>query len=245
MTEKALYKKLAKYYDKIYSSKDYKKEVEFIEKMIKKLKKKNPKVLDVACGTGNHSLLLKKKGYSVLGADLSPHMLKIARKKVKGMMFVKADMQKLDLKKKFDVIICMFSAINYNRNYKDLERTLKGFYNHLRNGGILIFDLGFSPYKKEVSRRIDTVEEKNLLIARFSQVDKVKETEIDAKFVIFKKEGKKIDFWIDKHKLGTFKINRVKNLMKKIGFKTRIYNEFSFKEYYKKSNKPVFVGVKK
>jgi len=245
MTEKVLYKKLAKYYDKIYSWKDYEKEVEFIERVIKKFKKKNPKIFDVACGTGNHSLLLKNKGYSVLGADISPVMLKIARKKVKGMKFVKVDMQKLDLKEKFDVIICMFSSINYNTNYEDLRETLKGFHNHLKNGGILIFDLGFSPYKKELSRRIDTVEEKNLLIARFSQVDKIKDNEVEAKFIIFKKEEGKMDFWIDKHKLGTFRINKVKNLMKKIGFKTRIYNEFSFREHYKKSNKPVFVGVKK
>ncbi len=44
---------------------------------------KNPKIVDFACGTGSQSIAFAKKGYSVIGIDLSPDMLKIARKKIK------------------------------------------------------------------------------------------------------------------------------------------------------------------
>ena len=85
-------------------------------------KSKGRRLLDVACGTGNHAFLLKKN-YSIVGVDISNEMLKIARKKVSGVKILIGDMKKLDLKQKFDIIICMFSAINYNVTYEELEKT--------------------------------------------------------------------------------------------------------------------------
>lgn len=41
------------------------------------------RVLDVACGTGSQAIAFAKKGFSVVGIDLSPHMLAYARKKVR------------------------------------------------------------------------------------------------------------------------------------------------------------------
>jgi ubiquinone/menaquinone biosynthesis C-methylase UbiE len=39
------------------------------------------KILDLACGTGNLSLLLSQAGYDVLGLDVAPAMLDEARRK--------------------------------------------------------------------------------------------------------------------------------------------------------------------
>ena len=55
MKHQLLYKDLAKYYDLIYEWKDYKKEVEKIEGIIKKTKKSRGKdLLEMACGTAHH-----------------------------------------------------------------------------------------------------------------------------------------------------------------------------------------------
>ena len=84
MTSEQLYKKFAKYYDKVYYDKDYAKEVDFINWAVKKYKKsKGTRLLDIACGTGSHAALLKND-YSILGLDLNPEMLKLAKKKAKG-----------------------------------------------------------------------------------------------------------------------------------------------------------------
>ena len=54
MADQALYKELAKYYDLIYSFKDYKKESEILVKLIRKYKQSDDKsLLDVGCGTNN------------------------------------------------------------------------------------------------------------------------------------------------------------------------------------------------
>ena len=37
------------------------------------------KVLDVGCGTGEHTILLTRLGYDVLGVDFAPHAVEQAR----------------------------------------------------------------------------------------------------------------------------------------------------------------------
>src|SRR6266498_1428021 len=44
--------------------------------------RKNAKVLDLACGSGRHSLLIARKGFDVLGIDLSKYLISEARKKL-------------------------------------------------------------------------------------------------------------------------------------------------------------------
>ena len=64
---------------------------------------------------------IQTKGYSVTGVDLNKEMLKIAKKKIKGIKFIQQDMKKLRLNKKFDIVTCFFSSIHYNQNIKELK----------------------------------------------------------------------------------------------------------------------------
>lgn len=244
MVKEQLYKELAKYYDKISSQKNYEKEVDFIDKILRKYKIKGKKILDVACGTGNHAALLKRKGYQVLGIDVSAEMLRIARKKVSGVKFLLRDMKKLNLRKKFDVIICLYNTIHYNNNYNELESTLRSFNEHLKQGGVLIFDLGF--YKQALKERfiwIDIFKDKKLQLVRINQ--SILSGNLLRRDMIFLiKENKKVNFDTDQHILGIFKIKKIKKLMNKIGFKTFIYDKFSLKKFGKESKLPVFLGVK-
>jgi len=62
--------------------------IEFIlgnlrKEVSKKVDKPYAKILDMACGTGNQSLAFAKEGFEVTGIDLSPDMLRYAKKKIK------------------------------------------------------------------------------------------------------------------------------------------------------------------
>jgi ubiquinone/menaquinone biosynthesis C-methylase UbiE len=248
MTEEVLYKKFAKYYDKVYFNKDYTKEVEIINWLVTKYKKsKGNKLLDVACGTGSHAALLKEN-FSVIGIDLNPEMLKLARKKVSGVKFIQGNMKTLDLKEKFDVITCLFTTMTYNKNYEELEKTLKIFYNHLYTGGLVIFDIGFhKDYWLGGSVWVDTYSDKDLQLARISQSPmEPKDGLFDGKMILLIKDKGKVDFEIDEHKLGVFEAEEIKKIMIKIGFSSFIYAGSTKKLWNKKmKGAVVFVGVKK
>ncbi len=162
-----MYKQLAKYYDKIYSFKDYKTESVKIHSLIKKYKKsKGKEMLDVACGTGNHIQYLKKY-YDITGLDLDKDMLSIAKKKYPGIKFHNRDMRRFDLKKKYDVIVCLFSAIAHLTNKADLKKAIRNFTKHLKDGGILIVEGFITPevYKPNLVHAI-YVNEPDLKIYR-------------------------------------------------------------------------------
>ena len=245
MSNEQLYEKYASYYDRIYAYVDYKGESKFINWAVNKHKTSvGNELLDVACGTGSHALILKNN-FNITGVDINENMLKIAREKVSEVDFIKGDMKKLEIESKFDVIICIFSAIHYNTNYSELESTLTNFYKHMENGGILIYDLSFNTDNWiEGIVSVDTVAEEELKIARICQ-SRLENGIFNANFIFFVKDKGEFDFDIDEHKLGVFEIDKVNKIMEKIGFKTYIYGDFTF-EIWKSEEcqRPVYVGIK-
>src|SRR5712691_5872495 len=72
----------AEFYDLIYSTKkDYRAEAAQIAARLRRLSPARRKVLDVACGTGEHALHLAAAGFVVDGLDLDPAFVRIARRK--------------------------------------------------------------------------------------------------------------------------------------------------------------------
>ncbi len=136
----------AEFYDSIYEShKDYAKECDFIELLIKKFsKKKVVSILDIGCGTGNHSLILAERGYDVTGIDFSKDMVSIAGEKAKekglSANFSVQKMQDFEFDKKFDVVICMFAAFDYIIEHKDIVDTLNQVRKHMDKESFFIFD---------------------------------------------------------------------------------------------------------
>lgn len=158
----------AEYYDQIYLKwKDYKSESEVIKSVINEFGKESSKtLLDVGCGTGEHLRYLSRE-FRCKGIDVNKEMIEIARTKIKDAEFEVADMIDFRLKQKFDVITCLFSSIGYVQNLKNLIRTLKNFYRHIADNGLIIVEPWV--FKKEFRKgtfRIDTYEDDKAKLAR-------------------------------------------------------------------------------
>lgn len=237
-----MYNKLAKYTDLLYTTKNYKKEVDFILKIIKENKIKGKTLIDIACGSGNHSKLFQKKGYKVYGVDLNKGMLKLAKKNVPGIKLYNQDMRKLSLKIKADVIICMFNSINYNMNYVQFKSTLKNFYNHLNKGGIVIFDSLFTK-DNWVDGFFDAQQltSKNINICKTNKsFSKNSIGYLDQIYIVYDHGKRKI--YKNVNKVFIFDKYKIKKMMEKIGFKSKLY--------YNPTNSmkdiiTTFVGIKK
>jgi len=114
---------------------------------IEKLKERGAKrILDVACGTGFHSVRLIKEGFEVISADGSPEMLAKAfnngRKHGQILRTIQADWRWLnrDVHMKFDAVICLGNSFTHLFSERDRRKALAEFYAALRHDGILILD---------------------------------------------------------------------------------------------------------
>lgn len=87
-------------------------ESDFIEKEIQY--NKETKILDIGCGTGRHSLELSKRGYTVVGIDLSESLLKRAKEKASEqnlrIAFQKHDARNLPFLHEFDLVIMLYEG---------------------------------------------------------------------------------------------------------------------------------------
>jgi len=137
-------------YDSLYVDKNYEDECDLIEKIIHTYSpKKSKNILDLGCGTGNHSIRLAKRGYYVTGIDKSLNMLDMAKNKLKqeniSAEFYLSDIRNYSLNKKFDVALMMFAVLSYQISNDDVLRTLKNARDHMDENGILIADVWYGP----------------------------------------------------------------------------------------------------
>ena len=240
MTKQLLHNNLAKYYDRVYSFKDYLDEAVRLQNLIiKYLESEGNSLLDVACGTGLHLKNLKDD-FSCTGVDISKSMLKIARKNAKGVTFKEADMKTLRLGKQFDVIICLLSSIGYVKTAASLEKTIRNFSKHLKKGGLALIE---PSHAKSVyvngEPRITTYNGKDAKIARVNFTKFRQATAVLNMHILIADRGKDAKYFVDRHELGIFGINNTLRIMKAAGLKSK---------YLKNGLMPgreLFVGIKK
>jgi len=250
--KRALYSELVKYYDRIYWWKDYNQEVDFLTKVLKRYEVRGKRILEVACGTGNHTKILAAKGYEITGVDISDEMLSIARRKVRShARFLRGDMRDLDavVDGRYEAAICLFSAISYNLTRSDLKRTIQGLYDHLKERGVVIFDTHFTKRSFEDGHRgEDIFDEAGVFGARLG----ISKREGDAGLISFsyliKDQAKTIVLRNDVHRFGLFDLEDFLGTMREVGFvEARAYVDWTFKKA-KEENQfrdIVFVGRKK
>lgn len=110
-----------------------------------KLRNKH-KILDVATGTGYHSVKLLQQGFNVWSADGSPVMLakafENARRRGLILKTLQADWRWLnrDVHGRFDAIICLGNSFTHLFTENDRRKALAEFYSALKHDGILILD---------------------------------------------------------------------------------------------------------
>ncbi len=104
------------------------------------------RVLDVATGTGYHSVRLLQAGFDVVSADGSPAMLgkafDNARHRGQVLRTVQADWRFLnrDIHETFDAVICLGNSFTHLFVENDRRKALAEFYAVLDHDGILILD---------------------------------------------------------------------------------------------------------
>jgi SAM-dependent methyltransferase len=150
MNKLAFTQQYADQYDLLYGDKNYQVECDLLEQTFEKYGTTQvDSILDLGCGTGNHSVELARRGYRVKGVDLSDDMLSHAIKKAAALTnapsFQKGDVRSVMLDDKFDVVLMMFAVLGYQLSNDDLVAALTTVQKHLKPDGLFIFDVWFGP----------------------------------------------------------------------------------------------------
>ncbi|MFT4311197.1 MAG: class I SAM-dependent methyltransferase [Candidatus Woesearchaeota archaeon] len=109
----------------------------------------NKLVLDLGCGFGYFSKIIKDKGAQVVGLDSSKEMINIAKDKDKNIKYICGEAQRLTeyTNKKFDYVLavmffcCIKTKIDFKKVFNEIKKVLK------EDGKIIILDYHEKGYK--------------------------------------------------------------------------------------------------
>lgn len=217
------YDKLSRYYEILEGGKVDDANL-FLEKILERYKAK--RILDFTCGTGAQTLWLAKRGHNVLGADISPAMLKIAKQKAReAHLLIKLREGDMRTSKfgTFDAVITIFNAIGH-LNKSDFERTVRNISSNLKKDGIYIFDifnLDFMEKNFKAYRFIDVATEvDNTKFVRFNnnRLDK-KKGMMEINQETFVQEGsKEPKIFKERWTMQIYRPSELKRLLERNGF---------------------------
>lgn len=155
------YDAIASVYDKINAEIDYSAWADFIEKCFDKYLNFRPSlVFDMACGTGSMTIELARRGYDMIGSDISQEMLYKLYDKlydedgepipeiINDVLVLNQDMRDFELYGTVGAVTCCLDSINYLTDPNDLKKCFSCVHNYLDPDGLFIFDVN-TPYKFE------------------------------------------------------------------------------------------------
>lgn len=205
--------------------------------------KKTALILDAACGAGRYTILLKEIGFNVVGFDLSLPLLKTARSNYMELdnqhQFFRADLREVQLKKRFDLILNVFTSFGYFESDKENFAFASNAFNFLKEDGYFVFDF-LNKFYLEENLVPETKRESNGLIIKehreISNNRVVKNIEISD-------ESKQHKF-VESVKLYSYE--EIVENFKKIGYKVQnVFGSYFGEEFKLKDSERVIIFFQK
>lgn len=148
------YTDFASVYDQFMDNVPYEEWANRIKEILTEYKIDEGLVLDLCCGTGKLTRLLRTLGYDMIGVDASYEMLEIAREheleanEESQILYLNQDAREFELYGTVQAIVSACDSLNYIVEPDDLREVFRLANNYLEARGLFIFDLN-TPYKYE------------------------------------------------------------------------------------------------
>lgn len=243
------YTKFASLYDGLMNEDvNYDEWADYIENLFDRFGRSPGIVCDLACGTGNMTLPLARRGYDMIGVDKSFDMLSIAREKAAAensdIMFLEQDLSKLDLYGGCDAFLCMIDGFNYILNPNTLYKIAKRIHTcFLEPGGIFIFDIS-SEYKlREYIGNNTFIHDGDKVFYTWENKFREKIKMSDMYLNFFVKNGGTYTRFGERHMQRAYSVDEIKRIFRAAGFeKITAFSPLTFDKPKKHDMRVVFVA---
>ncbi|MCL2593238.1 MAG: class I SAM-dependent methyltransferase [Defluviitaleaceae bacterium] len=244
-----MYNNFAYIYDNFMKNIPYEKWVLFIEKIFEENGLNPELVLDLACGSGTLTTIFAKKGYDMIGIDLSQDMLMVATEKAfaenLSILYLNQDMREFELYGTVDACFCLCDGLNYITCERDLLTVFKLVKNYLNPSGLFIFDVNTEfKFKNILGENVfaKSDEDSAYIWENFYDEDtKINEYSVD--FFAKDEESGLYERFEEIHYQKAYSAQVISSLLEKAGFEIlNIYDEEAFLDIHEKSEKIFFVA---
>jgi ubiquinone/menaquinone biosynthesis C-methylase UbiE/putative flippase GtrA len=119
-------------------NKVYLKQIE--SRVVEKYFNKGIKVLDLGCGAGRTTRVLKDQGYNVMGVDISPQLIESAKAHHPDIDFRVGDASDLDFSdNEFDLVFFSFNGLDYLFPKAQRLQAIDSIKRVLKNNGLFVY----------------------------------------------------------------------------------------------------------
>jgi len=247
-----LYNELAEYYFSIENNhRDIDNDISLIRSLLHG--EKNPSLLDLGCGTGEHLSRLSRYGIKCTGLDRSEEMLKHAMLRFPHKIdFIKCNITDFDYYNEFDIVISLFGSMDYLIEDSEVDRTLWNVWRALKPEGLALFEIWNSlPIEMIKNKKIDHVSttlSEGVLIERergFKRLNNYEKTIVQVDYsykVTDPNESKIIE---DRHIMRAFTKNEMTAYLSENGFIIQNIFANALKEPYQDYSNKMLILAKK
>jgi SAM-dependent methyltransferase len=229
------------YYHLLYNNRNVAEANFFIDNLCDKLQlKTHSKIWDLACGKGRHSIALNKKGFDVVGTDLSKNNIKDALLQSNNHLdFFVHDMREPFRINYFDAVFNLFTSIGYFQNFKDNFLVFKNVCKALNPNGVFVVDF-LNAEKIPNTLKMDYVEQREGI--KFHINKKVIDNTIN-KHIEFKSDGKHYYF---EETVSLLKKSDFENFAVSAGLKLEcVFGNYKFENFDSNTSERLILIFKK
>jgi len=209
-----------------------------LETLFKKYNFKPQVILDIACGTGILVRELNKRNYQVIGVDISPEMIEVAKKNTPNAEFFVEDIRSMQININADLITCAFNSLNYLLNDKQIYDAFKTINRHLKPKGYFLFDVNTPSHYAEKN---SVVVDRDIGGVRFKQKLKYEVQNRIVRITFDFQDGQ-----IEEHVQKAYTSEEIVSFLGKTNFRLlEVFQNFDMDPPTKESERLLFLAEKK
>jgi ubiquinone/menaquinone biosynthesis C-methylase UbiE len=217
-------------WETIVNARDTQRETAFIYSVLPK----KGVTLDLCCGTGRHSIILRRKGWNIIGLDLSKNLLTIAKRNMKDekvdLPLVRADMRCFPFGDQvFDAVICMFTSFGYLPSEDEDIKSFKEIRRVLRKNGKFLLDVANENHVIKVFKETEWAEYGPFYMVEKRSLD-LQESRLMSQWTLIRKDTKEARSL--QHNVRLYSFQRLKQMLNKAELTVKeVYGSYDRKKF--------------